>query len=229
MSSDLSRLKAKNNSNSDDHASSDLEVDDVDHMDDIDADDNNVATPASPGMEHLLREQMEANKRLPKNVKYNKAFDIAKLCAEYLKDTPNQLFEIYLQSFKGFATLLRDGMSLAIVDFLENPAKYELCERAPQGEPNPSNTNISNSPPPTNLSNSPPPRNLSNTPQTNLMSPRNLLQSLNGRDATYNTQKSSSCIVNVGGHKPDDPNHIKEVPDNLKDAMQLECLVKEVP
>ena len=32
-------------------------------MDDIDADDNNVSTPASPGMEHLLREQMEANKR----------------------------------------------------------------------------------------------------------------------------------------------------------------------
>ena len=35
------------NGDSDDHASSDLEVDDVDHIDDIDADDNNVATPAS--------------------------------------------------------------------------------------------------------------------------------------------------------------------------------------
>ena len=63
------------------------------------------AAPASPGMEHLLREQMEANKKLPKNVKYNKAFDVAELCAEYLKDTPNQLFEVYLDSFKGFASL----------------------------------------------------------------------------------------------------------------------------
>ena len=61
--------------------------------------------PASPGMEHLLQEQMEANKKLPKNVKYNKAFDVAKLCAEYLKDTPNQMFDIYLNLFKGFATL----------------------------------------------------------------------------------------------------------------------------
>ena len=49
------------NGDSDDHASSDLEVDDVDRIDDIDADDNNVATPASPGMDHLLREQRICN------------------------------------------------------------------------------------------------------------------------------------------------------------------------
>ena len=41
---------------------------------------------ASPGMEHLLEEQQEANKRIPKNVKFNRAFDIAKVTAEYMKD-----------------------------------------------------------------------------------------------------------------------------------------------
>ena len=40
----------------------------------------------SPGMEHLLEEQLEANKRIPKNVKFNRAFEIAKVTAEYMKD-----------------------------------------------------------------------------------------------------------------------------------------------
>ena len=88
------RTYVRFNGDSDDLDSDNPHFDDVDNLDDTDADDQNFATPASPGMEHLLKEQMEANKRLPKNVKYNKAFDIANLCAEYLKDTPNQLFEI---------------------------------------------------------------------------------------------------------------------------------------
>ena len=32
-----------------------------------------------PGMEYLIEEQMEAEKRIPKNVKFNKAFDISKV------------------------------------------------------------------------------------------------------------------------------------------------------
>ena len=48
---------------------------------------------ASPGMEHLLEEQQEANKRIPKNVKFNRAFDIAKVTAEYMKDTGTEQFE----------------------------------------------------------------------------------------------------------------------------------------
>ena len=49
---------------------------------------------ASPGMEHLLEEQQEANKRIPKNVKFNRAFDIAKVTAEYMKDTGTEQFEL---------------------------------------------------------------------------------------------------------------------------------------
>jgi hypothetical protein len=51
---------------------------------------------------------------------------VAKQCAEYLKDTPNQMFDVYLQCFEKFASLLRDGMSLTIVDFFENPSAFEL-------------------------------------------------------------------------------------------------------
>ena len=87
----------------------DNEESNVEDEDGTDVAQEDFAAPASPGMEHLLRKQMEANKKLPKNVKYNKAFDVAELCAEYLKDTPNQLFEVHLDSFKGFASLLRDG------------------------------------------------------------------------------------------------------------------------
>ena len=77
-------------------------------------------------MEHLLNEQMEANKKLPKNVKYNQAFDVAKLCAEYLKNTPNQMFKMYLDAFKGFSLQLRDGLSLQVLEFLSNPSVFEI-------------------------------------------------------------------------------------------------------
>ena len=49
---------------------------------------------ASPGMEHLLEEQQEANKRIPKNVKFNREFDIAKVSAEYMKDTGTEQFRL---------------------------------------------------------------------------------------------------------------------------------------
>jgi hypothetical protein len=34
---------------------------------------------------------------------------------------------------------------------------------------------------------------------------------------------------NIRGNQSDDPHNSKEFPDNLKDAMQLDCLVNEVP
>ena len=176
-------------------------------------DDEVIPSPASPGMEHLLREQMEANKKLPKNVKYNKAFDVAKQCAEYLKDTPNQMFDVYLQCFKKFASLLRDGMSLTIVDFLENPSAFELKRimHDDSSTPSPSSPDIS---------------------------PAETLQSsvsVNGA-----TEKSSSLIVQSSKESSIDGTYqyemsyssdscTKEVPDHLKDVMQLDCVVKEVP
>ena len=115
------------------------EAEAIDEDDDLmsggDSSDNEaeeVSAPASPGMEHLLHEQSEANKKLPKNVKYNEAFDVAKLCAEYLKNTPNQMFKIYLNAFKSFALQLRDGLSHEVLDFLANPSAFELKKVAPE-------------------------------------------------------------------------------------------------
>ena len=60
--------------------------------------------------------------------KYNEAFDVAKLCAEYLKNTPNQMFKLHLDALKGFSSQLHDGLSLKVLDFLCNPSSHELTK-----------------------------------------------------------------------------------------------------
>ena len=69
-------------------------------------------------MEYLIDEQMEAEKRIPKNVKFNKAFDISKVCAEYIKDTSNEQF----------SKMLRDGIPQNVVNILLRPQDYEALE-----------------------------------------------------------------------------------------------------
>ena len=91
---------------------------------------------------HLLNEEMETNKKLPKKVKYNEAFDVAKLCAEHLKNTPNQMFKLYLEAFEGFFQQLRDGLSLKVLEFLSNPTAYELQKFKPEKEVSENHTNI---------------------------------------------------------------------------------------
>ena len=83
------------------------------------------ADPASPGMEHTIRELAEANKRLPEELKWNKACEKGRLCAEYMKRCPTQMFELYLNCFENFANFLRDGMPFEVVDFLSDPKKYK--------------------------------------------------------------------------------------------------------
>ena len=61
--------------------------------------------PASPGMEHMLKEMNDKNKRIPKNVKFNISFDIVKLRAKNLKDCPNKVFDVYLKCFQNFANI----------------------------------------------------------------------------------------------------------------------------
>ena len=83
---------------------------------------------ASPGMEHLLEEQQEANKRIPKNVKFNRAFDIAKVTAEYMKDTGTEQFELYMQCFSKFSNMVRDGIPSSVINLLLEPEKFEVIE-----------------------------------------------------------------------------------------------------
>ena len=47
--------------------------------------------PASPGMELLIEHQQAATKRLPKNVRFNKSFDVAKVGAEDLSKYNTEL------------------------------------------------------------------------------------------------------------------------------------------
>ena len=43
-------------------------------------------------MEYLITEEQEANKKMKKNVKFNKAFDVAKEAAEFLSKYPTEQF-----------------------------------------------------------------------------------------------------------------------------------------
>ena len=76
-----------------------------------------------PGMEHLLEEQKKNSRRLKKNVKYNKAFDTAKVAAEYLSHYSTDLFEKNLKAFNQFTELLRVGVPDELIDLLNNDGK----------------------------------------------------------------------------------------------------------
>ena len=56
----------------------------------------------SPGMEYLISEEQEANKKLKKNVKFNRAFDVAKVAAEYLSKYSTEEFTKNIDSFNQF-------------------------------------------------------------------------------------------------------------------------------
>ena len=69
-----------------------------------------TSCPASPGMEHLLEEQMSQNKQMKSNVKFNKAFDVAKVCSEYLSKYNTETFLSNLETFQVFTELMRTGL-----------------------------------------------------------------------------------------------------------------------
>ena len=66
-------------------------------------DDPSSVGPASPGMELLIEDQQAATKRLPKNVRFNQSFDVAKVVAEDLSKYNTEAFEEILECFKTFS------------------------------------------------------------------------------------------------------------------------------
>jgi len=90
--------KSFRNSNSKNKDIAEEEDEDEDDCESLDLEKDD--TPASPGMEHLLKDMNERKRKISKNVKFNKSFDVAKLCADNLKDGSNKVFETYLQCFK---------------------------------------------------------------------------------------------------------------------------------
>ena len=92
-------------------------------------DDPSSVRPASPGMELLIDDQQAATKRFPKNVRYNISFDVAKVVAEDLSKYNTEAFEEILECFKTFSTYMRNGFPVNILEFLRNPAKYEIIDK----------------------------------------------------------------------------------------------------
>ena len=177
---------------------------------DIDERTDDIPAPASPGMEHILNEEMETNKKLPKNVKYNEAFEVAKLCAEHLKNTPNQMFKLYLEAFKGFSQQLRDGLSLKVLDFLSNPTAYELKKIEPEKEVSENRANVDLSA-----------DNPSETEQRPARASTTCIPTANVQSSLLETR--SSCTQSSQQVRT------QEVPPHLQGAMQLDCLVKRMP
>ena len=189
-----------------------LDVDVESDSSDIDERVDDIPAPASPGMEHLLNEEMEANKKLPKNVKYNEAFDVAKLCAEYLKNTPNQMFKLYLEAFKGFSHQLRDGLSLKVLEFLSNPAAFELKKIEQEKDLGENHTNVGFS--------------ADNHSESEQLPAR----SGNAGIRTVFSHVQSSVLEQQPQRTNSSPQvRTKEVPPHLHDAMQLDCLIKLMP
>ena len=85
---------------------------------------------ASPGMEHLLKEQMETNKRLPENIKWNQSYEIAKVCADTLKCMQQCQYESHFNCFKSFSKSLGEGLPSHVIDFLMNPEKFEIVKKS---------------------------------------------------------------------------------------------------
>ena len=97
------------------------EIDETDtSVDMLDSLGNVNSQLGSPGMEHLIEEQEKANLRLKKNVKYNRAFDTAKVAAEYLSHYSTEMFEKDLNAFKQFTELSRVGLPDDLINLLND-------------------------------------------------------------------------------------------------------------
>ena len=111
--------------------SSDIDNIETDEDGDALCDDYNLDSRlASPGMEHLLKEQMETNKRLPENIKWNQSYEIAKVCADTLKCMQQCQYESHFNCFKSFSKSLGEGLPSHVIDFLMNPEKFEIVEKS---------------------------------------------------------------------------------------------------
>ena len=102
--------------NNDAHEPSELVNESVEMFD---LQDNVNSRLGSPGMEYLIEEEQEANKKLKKNVKFNKAFDVAKVAAEYISMYSTDQFKKNLETFKQFTELLRTGLPDDVVNVLK--------------------------------------------------------------------------------------------------------------
>ena len=174
----------------------------------------------SPGMEHILLEQMEANKKIPENVKWNKAYEVAKVCAQRIKDASNQQYELYLECLQSFSNMILYGMPLQVVDFLKNPDLYELKKIVPDSSPNSQSIDPIRS-------------SITSTAASN-----SIASSIISTEISDSiTSSSVSTTIDISAQPTVTENHTningllsvhKEVPYNLKDAVGVDCVIYKV-
>ena len=88
-----------------------------------------VRNTGSPGMESLLDEEQAAERRKPKNTRFNDAYDVAKETAARLSRYNTKQFETILSSYKTFSNFIRDGFPEDLVQFLEQPDQFEIIPK----------------------------------------------------------------------------------------------------
>ena len=82
----------------------------------------------TPGSAALRKETAEKTKRIPKNVKFNRAFDVAKVQAEVLSQQSQDIFLDHLRASKSFLSMLRLGLSEEILQYLDKPEDYKIVK-----------------------------------------------------------------------------------------------------
>ena len=77
----------------------------------------------------IIEDQQAATKCYPKNVRYNKSFDVSKAVAEDLSKYNTEAFVEILEYFKTFSMYMRNGFPVNVLEFLRNPVKYEIIDK----------------------------------------------------------------------------------------------------
>ena len=67
-----------------------------------------------------MREE-EKTKRMTKALKFNKAFDVAKVQSEILSQQNQRTFDEHLKASKNFLSLLKQGLPEELMNYLDSP------------------------------------------------------------------------------------------------------------
>ena len=97
-------------------------------------------------MEHLVDEQINNNKKMKSNQKFNKAFDVAKVCAEYLSKYGTDDFQSNYEVFQAFTDLMRTGIPQNVKDAIlshKQSMSHDKSDEHSENEPLASDENDS--------------------------------------------------------------------------------------
>ena len=87
-----------------------------------------VNEPLSPEGQ-IMREE-EKTKRMTKALKFNKAFDVAKVQSEILSQQNQRTFDEHLKASKNFLSLLKHGLPEELTNYLDSPMRYSITEES---------------------------------------------------------------------------------------------------